>query len=201
MIEIITGLPGMGKTATAARWAYYKGFLRGKKVYANFPLKGAEYYYDVFKLLGNVQNSLIVVDEMGIVFDQLRMYDVPDHVWMELRQHRKDGVDLLGTAQCILDVAYPMRRLIQFEWNIYFKALKLVAVTCRNPQPRGDTYGKHFWLLRKKIFSLYDTYHKVGDNLEQSLELEQSAINSFDRFSKMQDSVVDELLVMNEYLL
>lgn len=124
MIEVITGLPGFGKTATAARWAYYKGFLAGKKVYANFPLQGAEYYYDIFKLLGKVKNALIVCDEMGIMFDQLKMYDVPNHVWMELRQHRKDAVNILGTAQSINDIAYPVRRLIQFEYNIYFKAYK-----------------------------------------------------------------------------
>jgi hypothetical protein len=195
MIEVITGLPGMGKTLTATRWAYYKGVLKGKTVYANYPLKGAIYYNDVFELLGNVNNALIVVDEMGIVFDQLRMYDVPDHTWMELRQHRKDGVNILGTAQSILDIAYPMRRLIQFEWNIYFKAWRFVAVTCRNPQPYGDRYGKYLWYLNKKIFSLYDTRHKVTEDISEDFRCEQEAVNSYNQFVEMQNDILYQSVV------
>ncbi len=187
MIEVITGLPGFGKTATCARWAQKNGFNRGKKVYANFPLKGAEYYCDIFSILGKVKNALIIVDEMGIVFDQLKMYDVPDTTWMDLRQHRKDGVNLLGTAQSILDIAYPMRRLIQFEWNIYFKLMRIVAVTCRNPQPKGDNYGKYIWLLTNGVFKLYDTNHKVYEDLTDALPVEHNAVTAFDDFRLLQD--------------
>lgn len=170
MIEVITGLPGFGKTATATRWAL-KAMKKGKKVYSNFPLKGAEYTSDPISLLGKVENALIVIDEMGIVFDQLDMYSLPKHVWMELRQHRKDGVDILGTAQSMFDIAYPLRRLIQFEWNIFFKMGKLVVVSSRNPQRGGDQYGKRYWWLNSKVFEQYDTYHKVHEDAESELNI------------------------------
>ena len=202
MIEVITGLPGFGKTATATDWALKK-MKKGKKVYANFPLHGAEYTNDPVALLGNVKDALIVVDEMGIIFDQLTMYEMPKHVWMELRQHRKDGVDLLGTAQSLHDIAYPMRRLIQFEWNIYFKMGRFVSVTCRVPQKNGDSYGKRIWHLNKKVFEKYDTYHKVNEDATEKLGGEiitdsyidtakPSEILIFDKYRQVQNSNLEK---------
>ena len=188
MIEVLTGLPGFGKTLTATRWAYKK-MQKGKKVYANYPLKGAEFVEDVFPLLGNVKNALIIVDEAGIVFDQLRMYQVPSWIWMELRQHRHDGVDLLLTAQSILDIAYPMRRLIQFEWNIYFKMWRFVSVLCRNPQPRGDSYGKRLWYISPKVYDLYSTHYKVNqdENPFSSQNEGDNALDSSEVFNYYKD--------------
>lgn len=179
MIEIITGLPGFGKTLTASRWALKK-MKKGKKVYANYPLQGAEYFADILQVLGKVENALIVVDEAGIVFDQLTMYSMPQQTWMELRQHRKDGVDLLLTAQSMHDVAYPLRRLIQFEYNIFFKFDRFVTVTCRNPQRGGDNYGKRLWYLSPSLFGKYDTKHKVA--LENAQETQEEAPMTSDRF-------------------
>lgn len=195
MIEVITGLPGFGKTATASNWGLKK-MKQGKKVYANYPLKGAEYVADPVELLGNVQNALIIVDEMGIIFDQLTMYELPKTVWMELRQHRKDGVDILGTAQSMYDIAYPMRRLIQFEWNIYFKFGKFVSVTCRNPQKGGDNYGRRLWHLNKKVFEQYDTYHKVNETLEtSSIEIPKNEIITDSHIFNVYKKEQDELLL------
>lgn len=184
MIEVITGLPGFGKTLTATNWAYNKYIRYGKKVYANYPLKGAEYYTDILEVLGKVKNCLIVVDEISIALDALKLYQIPDAVWMELRQHRKDGVNIIGTAQSMQDIAYPVRKLIQFEWNIYFKALRFVGVTCRNPQRGGDDYGKRIWLLSKKVFGLYDTKHKTTHDLRE----EQPQINPL--YEQQQESMI-----------
>lgn len=203
MIEVITGLPGFGKTLTATRWAL-KAIAKGKKVYANFPLKGAEYYDDVYQLLGNVKNALVIVDEGGIVFDQLRVYKVPDYVWMELRQHRHDGVDMLMTAQSIYDIAHPMRRLIQFEWNIYFKMWRYRSVICRNPQPRGDSYGRRFWYISPKLFDMYDTHHKVNAHENPNAIkgendiVEDKEINIVDHYSVLQDEMLMNALLKSK---
>lgn len=174
MIEVITGLPGFGKTATVTAWAL-KAMKRGKTVYSNFYIKGAIYVKDPRTLLGkpDIKNALIICDEMGILFDQLTMYSIDHNVWIELRQHRKDGIDILGTAQSIHDIAYPMRRLIQFEYNIYMKLLKFAFVKVRNPQPHGDSYGKRVWHLSKKVFDAYDTNQKV---LQDDDELDKERI-------------------------
>jgi hypothetical protein len=160
MIEVLTGLPGFGKTATAAKWAYQK-MREGKTVYSNFPIKGAIPYHDPLQVLGRVSNALILLDEAGIHLDGLQMYNMPYEIFYELRQHRKDGVDLLLTAQSILDIAYPFRRLIQFENRITMKLGRFVQVQVRDPQPGGAVYGKRIWYLADWVFKIYRTEYKV----------------------------------------
>lgn len=160
MIEVLTGLPGFGKTATCAKWAFNKQ-REGKVVYSNFPLKGAIPYHDPLQVLGRVQNALIVMDEAGILLDGLQMYNMPYEVFYELRQHRKDGVDLLLTAQSILDIAYPFRRLIQFENRITMKLGNFVQVAVKDPQPAGQIFGKRIWHLSGWVFDIYRTDFKV----------------------------------------
>ena len=160
MIEVITGLPGFGKTATAAKWAYNK-MRQGKTIYSNFPIKGAIPYHDPLEVLGRVKNALIMMDEAGILLDGLQMYNMPYQVFYELRQHRKDGVDLCMTAQSILDIAYPFRRLIQFENRIVMKLGPFVQVQVRDPQPGGGIFGKRLWHLSDWVFNIYRTEFKV----------------------------------------
>ena len=159
MIQCLTGLPGFGKTATVARMGY-KALLEGRTVYSNFPLKGAIPYFDPLEVLGRVKNCLILMDEAGILLDQLKMFDMPYEIFYELRQHRKDGVDLLLTAQSLLDIAYTFRRLIQFEFRINSKIGRFVQVKCKDPQTGGD-YGKNLWYLSDKVFEVYRSYYKV----------------------------------------
>lgn len=176
MIEVLTGLPGFGKTATAARWGYNK-MREGKVVYSNFPLKGAIPYHEPLEVLGRVKNCLIIMDEAGLLLDGLKLFDFPYEIFYELRQHRKDGVDLLMTAQNILDIAFPFRRLIQFENRITMKIGPFVQVSVKDPQVRTD-FGKRLWFLSPKIFQVYRSYYKVkppeylglGHGLDQDLE-------------------------------
>lgn len=160
MIEMLSGLPGMGKTATMAKWGY-NAMRAGKTVYSNFPLKGAIPYHDPLQVLGRVKNALILMDEAGLLLDQLKMFDMPYQIFYELRQHRKDGVDLLTSAQSIFDVAYPFRRLIQFENRIKMKIWRFVQVIVRDPQPAGDQFGKRLWFLDDNTFKMYRTEFKV----------------------------------------
>jgi hypothetical protein len=104
---------------------------------------------------------LILLDEAGIHLDGLQMYNMPYEIFYELRQHRKDGVDLLLTAQSILDIAYPFRRLIQFENRITMKLGRFVQVQVRDPQPGGAVYGKRIWYLADWVFKIYRTEYKV----------------------------------------
>lgn len=159
MISSLTGLPGFGKTATMAKWGY-KAMREGKTVYSNFPLKGAIPYNEPMEVLGRVKNALILMDEAGILLDQLKMHDMPYEIFYELRQHRKDGVDLLVSAQDISDIAYPFRRLIQFEYRIIMKLWRFVQVACLNPKT-GAQYNKSLWILSDWVFKIYRSYYKV----------------------------------------
>lgn len=181
MIECLSGLPGLGKTATAAKWAY-NAMRRGKVVYSNFPLKGAIPYKDPMEVLGRVKNAYIVMDEAGILLDAMQMYNMPYSIFYELRQHRKDGVDLLLTAQSLLDIAYPFRRLIQFENRITMKLGPFVQVSTKDPQPGGATFGKNIWFLSNWVFDIYRTEYKVKppEWLEMDEYLTELTYPSFD---------------------
>lgn len=179
MIEAYTGLPGMGKTATIAKLGT-QAMEAGKTVYSNFPLKGAIPYFDPLEVLGRVKNALILMDEAGLLLDQLKMFDMPYEIFYELRQHRKDGVDLLVSAQSILDVAYVFRRLIQFENRITSKIWRFVQVDIRDPQQGGGKYGKQLWFLSDWVFKVYRTEYKVKPPAYLGLDLDGSVMSDQD---------------------
>jgi hypothetical protein len=157
----------------------YKALLEGRTVYSNFPLKGAIPYFDPMEVLGRVKNALILMDEAGILLDQMKMFEMPYEIFYELRQHRKDGVDLLMTAQSLLDIAYTFRRLIQFEYRINLKLGRFVQVKCKDPQTGAD-FGKNLWYLSDKVFEVYRSYYKVKPpaylGLEQNANLDISPL-------------------------
>lgn len=198
MIEILTGLPGMGKTATMAKWGF-NAMREGKTVYSNFPLKGAIPYHDPLSVLGRVKNALILMDETGLLLDQLKMFEMPYEIFYELRQHRKDGVDLLASAQSIFDVAYPFRRLIQFENRIRMKIGRFVQVIVRDPQPAGEAYGKRLWYLNDWVFKIYRTEFKVkppaylGIGFEEHEDLSSSTYEP--KLSKKEEAFLRDLIM------
>ena len=192
MIQALTGLPGLGKTATMAKWGY-KAMLEGRTVYSNFPLKGAIPYSDPLEVLGRVTNALILMDEAGILLDQLKMFDMPYEIFYELRQHRKDGVDLLLSAQSLLDIAYPFRRLIQFEYRINMKIWRFVQVICRDPQT-GTKFNKAIWFLSDRVFKIYRSYFKV----KPASYLGVGGENVVDLSPLLESPVPDELTALME---
>lgn len=176
-ISIVTGLPGFGKTLKLCEFGY-KAMMEGKHVYANFRMKNLPYpdlyhhFNDPLEVLGKVQNALILMSEVGILLDQLKMYEIPEDVWIELRQHRKDGVNIMADAQSMSDVAYPFRKLIQFQYHIYAKysfrlpfrrKFTFLLVRCFNPQPKGDDYGRRYWVHNPRYFDYFDTNYKLEE--------------------------------------
>jgi len=67
----------------------------------------------------------------------------------------------LLTAQSILDIAYPFRRLIQYENRISMKLGRFVQVLVKDPQPSGQVFGKRLWYLSDWVFKIYRTEFKV----------------------------------------
>lgn len=185
-ISIVTGLPGFGKTLKLCEFGY-KANKAGKHVYSNFKMKNLPnpelytHYNDPLEVLGKVSNALILMSEVGILLDQLVMYEIPQDVWVELRQHRKDGVNIIADAQSMADVAYPFRKLIQYQYHIYAK-YKLFGVTFQlarvfNPQPKGDDYGRRYWVMNPKYFQYYDTHYKL-EKTESLYDIGQKIIKS-----------------------
>lgn len=205
MISVLTGLPGFGKTATMAKWGY-KAMREGKTVYSNFPLKGAIPYNDPMEVLGRVKNALILMDEAGILLDIMKVWEMPYEIFYELRQHRKDGVDLLLSAQDISDIGVQFRRLIQFEYRILMKIWKFAQVACLNPKT-GASYNKSIWVLSDWVFKIYRSYYKVkppeylGVN-QTDLDFDVSALESrprCDYFNNLVSKYFDYEKGLNSY--
>lgn len=183
-ISIVTGLPGFGKTLKLAEFGY-KANVSGKMVYSNFKMQNLPnpelymHYNDPLEVLGKVDNALILMSEVGILLDSHKIWDLPHEVWDELRQHRKDGVNIICDAQSMDDTASKFRRLIQFQYHIYMK-MTLPSITgigyrdekgkwkvtfqlarVRNPQRGGQDFGRRYWIFNPKYFHYYDTNYKL----------------------------------------
>lgn len=195
-ISIVTGLPGFGKTLKLTEFGI-KAMAEGRHVYANFRMCNLPrpdlytHYNDPLEVLGKVSNALILMSEVGILLDQLRMYEIPHETWVELRQHRKDGVNIIADAQSMSDVAYTFRKLIQFQYHIYSKyqfikpgkykwlpgGLTFQLVRVFNPQPKGADYGRRYWIHNPKYFHYYDTNYKL-EKTETLAEMAERLIES-----------------------
>lgn len=163
---------------------------KGRKVYSNFPLINLPRpelyvkYNDPLEVLGKTSDCLILMSEVGILLDTMTMYSLPKELWIEFRQHRKDGVDIVADAQSLSDVAYPFRKLIQFQYHIYSKytifGKSFLLARCFNPQPKGDDYGRRYWYINPYYFNHYDTNYKLEETLTLSQQYSLNAKHPYD---------------------
>lgn len=168
MIEAYTGLPGEGKTYNMSRKAL-KLMKKGKKVYANYKLTGAEYFKELSDLVG-VKDALILVDEAGIYLPSQAWKSIPFEFIRQLRQHRHDGLDLWYTAQDMQDVATYLRRLTQFQHDI--SRLGNIWYSKVSSPRSKQRYGFDIGFLSTKVFACYDTTENIefGDYLLKTLK-------------------------------
>lgn len=174
-IHLVTGLPGFGKTLRLCQIAL-KAMNQGKHVKANFNMINLKHphlfthYNDPLEVLGKSKNCLILMSEVGILLDQQIMYEIPRDTWVELRQHRKDGVNIYADAQSHADVAWTFMKLVQFQHHIYSKYnlpgdYFFTFSRTFNPQPKGEDYGRRYNLVNaRKIGYYYDTNYKLEKN-------------------------------------
>lgn len=157
MIEAFTGLPGMGKTLNMSNRAI-RAMKRGKKVYANYNLKGAIYFKELYELK-DVKNAIILVDEAGIYLPSQAWRSIPFEFIRQIRQHRHDGLDLWYTAQDMQDVATYLRRITQYEHS-YMRVWKFWFCKTINPKSKSK-FGFDFGFISKKACSVYDTTENI----------------------------------------
>lgn len=156
MIEAFTGLPGQGKTYLMTRQAL-KLMKKGRKVYANYPLEGAERFEQVEEVF-HVKEAVILLDEAGLVAPAGFWKAIPFEVMAHWRQHRHAKIDLYYTAQDLADVAVPLRRVTQFV-NEVRKLGPLITWKTYNPRTK-EKYGGGFHFFDIEIAKKYDSYAK-----------------------------------------
>jgi len=180
MIEAFTGLPGQGKTYNMTKKAL-KVMEKGRKVYANYKVEGAEYFKELYELK-DIKNALILVDEAGIYLPAQAWKNIPFEFIRQIRQHRHDGLDLWYTAQDMQDVATYLRRITQFQHDF----TKFVNIfTCRTTNPRTRVkYGFDITFLSKDVFTKYDTTENIdfGEYMMNELGNQNSKKNGANGF-------------------
>ncbi|MEI7028344.1 hypothetical protein [Paenibacillus sp. y28] len=173
-ISLVTGLPGTGKTLYLTEKGVQAN-AAGRPVYANFKMTNLpnphlyHHFNDPLEVLGKVQGNnkgpaLVLISEVGIVLNQIKMWEIPTATWDELSQHRKDGVNILADCQAWKQPCYMFKELVQFHYNIYGRykigplVVKLVRV--RNPIS-GEHYGRRYWIQNPRYYKHYDTKYKL----------------------------------------
>lgn len=108
-VEIIFGVPGSGKTTLCA---WYAKHTKKRDVFCNVPVLGT-YEFDAKNDLGNVliENSLILIDEASIDFNNRGFKTLPQNVIAFAKLHRHYGDDIIMFSQSYDDMDITFRRL------------------------------------------------------------------------------------------
>jgi hypothetical protein len=131
---------------------------KGRKVYANYPLKGAERYRHIEEVL-DVREGLVLMDEAGLIAPAAFWNKIPYEYLASWRQHRKNGLDIWYTAQDLQDVATPLRRVTQFAHDAQ-RMYKWIYYRTYNPRSKAK-FGWGLSYVSPKVFDHYDTFFEV----------------------------------------
>lgn len=175
MVYAILGLPRSGKTTTLACIAYHalqhKSFLNFrsdyKRVFSTFYLKGT-YKLDFEDLPNyNFSNSLILVDEIGLLADSRNFKNFSDKMTYFFKMHGHQESDVVVCSQT-LDFDKKIRDIIDEYYFLepwYLGYSLLIPIKHSFDEARGmiDKYSraprskwKH--IRRKKYYHLFDSY-------------------------------------------
>lgn len=126
MISLYFGSPGSGKSTLAARLVY-KNYNSKKNdkydvVYTNFACKGASRFDSSdFAIFRPLENSLVIIDEAGIDFNNRKFKDLKQSMIEFFKLHRHYAIDIIFLSQSWEDVDITIRRLA--DELIYIKKI------------------------------------------------------------------------------
>lgn len=185
MINILTGLPGSGKTYILTRKALEFAY-EGRKLYSNFRLvteKGSLFYpfrkqityWETADELIKIEKGVILMDEAQVYFNSRRWNDLDIRLQYKLQQHRKDGLDIWGTVQSETRIDPVMRELVT-QYYLCHKlfgskeaakfVFGLIKVGVYYPEDIKRVTSTHvfseWYYIRKRFVKLYDTNTKIS---------------------------------------
>jgi len=171
MITLYTGLPGVGKTFYMTKLAL-KTIKQKRHIWANWEIKVPPEFYPYFHFFSTiddilkVEDGVIFMDEIWLYFNARSWSQLPTSWIYKLLQHRKDGIDVIGSTQNIKRVDTIVREIVAryFEIRRIWKLLFIweYSVDDANKKRRHSLSLKFGW-LSKKICNSFSTKIKVTD--------------------------------------
>lgn len=164
MIIAFTGMPGSGKTLALVRRAEV-AIKQGRKVFANFPLKGT-YQIDLDDICTYrfPEDCVVLIDEAGRWFNSRKWADLPSEVFDLFTMHRHVQMDMYIAVQSFARIDKSLREVVELVyWADNRKILPFIRYYgYYDLEKVGSMRKDHnvFQTLwkRKRLYSYYDTY-------------------------------------------
>jgi len=156
MIEIVTGLPGSGKTLYSAE-RILKARSEGRRVLANFHSKNKRWEFGLWDDFKRAENALCVIDEAQMWLGSRSFKTTGIEDMAVFQQSRKNGLDLLCIVQheARLDIA--VRELTSYLHRCKNVFGKFTLVKTYAMEDVGSSGGKNG---KDKVFSRYVFKHR-----------------------------------------
>jgi len=176
-IHILTGRPGTGKTYVLTCKAI-KFADAGLEVWSNYHIDHpAIKYYTKISELVEVKHGVILMDEAQIYFNSRNWEALDERLQYKLQQHRKQGLDIWGTAQNIKRLDVVMRELVSNYYECHFIGLPFFPFVftreydvkdAEKSDERRTSYSFNFFPLSKKVYDRYDTFAEIKKDTEDT---------------------------------
>jgi hypothetical protein len=178
MINLITGIPGSGKTLYLAKlvqqmlkngeevWSYFKCRFNDSRVK----------YFREIEEIQHIKNANIILDEAQIWFNAREWDKFPKALQYALQLNRHHGVDMWGATQDISQIEKQYRDKIQNFYEVYkvfgteirknkmpkhpwgvFALRKMSPSEVKLAESHRKILGYKVFFADKKLFDFYDT--------------------------------------------
>lgn len=163
MVEGIVGLPGAGKTYYLSKIGL-DAMKKGRKVYANYKLKGAIYFWEIEELQ-EIEDGVILIDEINLVASSRDWEELPGEQKYFWSQTRKQKLDIYWTAQHQDRVEKIVREVSNFIWKINILPFGIRVMTKYLPEQINKTkrerFGTRIFTIHKEVFKQYNTWERL----------------------------------------
>lgn len=164
MIIAYTGMPGGGKTY-ALVWRAKKALEEGRRVFANFPLKGC-YQINLDDICNYrfPEDCVVLIDEAGRWFNSRAWKDLPPEVFDLFTMHRHVKMDLYIAVQSFARVDKSLREVVELtywsrnpsflpfhKYEGYYDLEKVGSM-------KKDYHVQHIVWKKKSLRGMYDTF-------------------------------------------
>ncbi len=180
MIQGLVGRPGSGKTYTLTEWALREA-RRGRQVFANFSIDFENCWLFRPVDLLDLPPGLIIIDEAHLWFPARKALALPPSWLAMLSQTRKNGWDLLWSAQHENRVDRVLRDVSNWMWlcNGWFQrdghplVFEMQQYEPENFRKRQYRVARSWKFFSQTVASAYDTYERleVAEHVDTSKDL------------------------------